>query len=119
MTVVDFITFDETISVVVLLADAVIADGSVDTGRVGVALVVTRFALVDWANEGVVVSGEPSFPFCSVDWVAYFENVLEKCIHTVKELLGRINVMEVDKRAWNSTGFNRTFSTVPIVILIM
>jgi len=100
----------------VFLTDTVVSNGSVDTGSVRMTFIITGNTFIDWTDEGVVVSGKPSFPFCSVHWVTYLEDVFEECLHTIEEYLCTVDVVEVDERAWHCTGLNRTFGSVSIIV---
>jgi len=80
------------------------------------AIVVTSFAFIDWADEGIMVSCKPSFPFGTVYWITDLENVIEERLDSIEKYLSRIDIMEIDKRAWDGPSFNRALGSVSVVV---
>jgi hypothetical protein len=111
---VNGITSVVTVAREVLFADAVVTFGLVNALGVSMTCVGSRFAFVDWTNEGVVVPGEPQSPLGFVFGGALTVDVVSKSFNTGVEIGSIDNVVEVYQFAWNGTGLSVAFSTVSL-----
>ena len=59
-----------------------------------------------------MVVSEPLLPLGLVNGIALVENVVEKSLNSVVQVLCVNNIVEVEEFTWDSTGLNSTFSTV-------
>jgi hypothetical protein len=101
-----------TIADVVLVADAVVSLGLVDTGGILVAFVVAGLALIDGADKSIIVSCKPMLPFGIVLSWALSENVGDEGLDLGVQVGSGLNVVEVDQVAWDGTGLGITVRAV-------
>ena len=103
-----------TVTSVVFAANAVVTLWLINAFGIDMTSIVTSLALINRADEGIVITGKPKGPLSSVGWCALSVNVIGQSFNTVEKIFSRFNIEKVDQVAWNCTGCWITFGTISL-----
>jgi len=97
---------------VVFVADAIVSLCLVNACGIFVAFVCAFFALVDGADESVVITREPMLPLGIVLGRALTEDMGDEGLDLGIQIGGGLNIVEVDQVAWDGAGLGIAFRAV-------